>query len=809
MVARDWPDSDPSAERLAAAVAVLKAAPAASNLLSGGRAAGAAKRRRDPYRAGYIEGRLIEPPLPPERLLALAEENAVHGPCIVAKAYDAVGRGWTLEPEDNGAVGQGVTVASAAEETARLAARLEALTPDLSFTELLFQAAYEREAVGWAAWEVVRGADGQIGALYPLPAHTLRACSDPDVWCQRVLGSGDSRYFAVFGTERVIDPDTGRDAPTLDAEARASEILLFRGYSARSRHYGVPLWINAAPAIAELSAIREYNVSWFASGGMTDKLLHVSAADPATAATISAAIREQFQQAKGIGHTTVFTAGTPDVSVGVTFLAPGAGGQAGRREGQFIDRRDALIKEILMAHSVPPYRIGWAEMGALGGNAAREMLRSYAQNAVLPLQTMMADRLNQTLFGPQGFNLTGFRWRFVPLAWDETEFNLEMAVRAVEAGILSPNEGRRLLGMETVDEPAMGRHYRQGTPVGESGGEVALRAAQGAEPARPDALEVLTEFRDALQAVVGSEDGSGLEIEKFNPYHDSRGRFTTGQGAASVTLRPYSDGQKERIATSTGAGGLVPDVDMPLPQPTMVSRVSVPDTDVHERIRNMFGRDLTDGEIAGLTGAPDGALVSIHPLEGNRLAMKAEHPHVVQMIRIVERTSDGLVLHNESFFADAGAPDGFGTRALATQVATAQRLGVRRMETNAARGKGMNGYYTWPCLGYDTAIPLTSLKRGAVKSLPPSLSNATRLHEVMTSADGRAWWKQWGVGLHMEFDLTPGSAAALRLAAYLREKGITKASSGGPYAHARDTAIILTDADEALLDRIAERIPWQ
>jgi PBSX family phage portal protein len=459
-----------------------------------------ARAGRDPYRDEYVTGEVIEPPLPPEHLLALVEQNAIHAACIAAKAYDAVGRGWLLEPEGGDRARQQAGQAGQPDIealTADLSARLEALTPDLSFSELLFQAAYEREAIGWSAWEVVRNADGSIGAIYPLPAHTVRATRDPELWCQ---GIGlRRRYFVTFGSERVVDPRTGRDDPALSPDERASEILLFRGYAPRSAEYGVPLWVSAAPAIVELAAIREYNISWFASGGMADRLLHVQAADPATAEAISTAIREQFQAAKGIGHTTVFSAGTPDVSIDVKLLSPSA---EGRRDGQFSQRREDLIREVLMAHAVPPYRIGWAELGGLGGNAAREMLRSYKQDAVQPLQTLLEDRLNQTLFGPKGFDLRGVRWRFAPLSWDETELNLDLAVRAVEAGILSPNEGRTVLGLSPVNDPAMDRHYRQGAPLG----AVAMRESrESRESVTAGAVRLLEELQRALEASIAAE----------------------------------------------------------------------------------------------------------------------------------------------------------------------------------------------------------------------------------------------------------------------------------------------------------------
>ena len=59
---------------------------------------------RDPFTAFYVQGIALEPPLPPERLLNLTEENSLHSACLMAKATDACGRGWSFEPKDGGKV---------------------------------------------------------------------------------------------------------------------------------------------------------------------------------------------------------------------------------------------------------------------------------------------------------------------------------------------------------------------------------------------------------------------------------------------------------------------------------------------------------------------------------------------------------------------------------------------------------------------------------------------------------------------------------------------------------------------------------
>jgi len=107
----------------------------------------ASRQITDPFEHLYTEGRAIEPPLPPGALLQLLEENPIHAACIAAKVDDAVGRGWTVEDGDE----------------KQWQERLENITPDATWSEVLRAVVRDFIAIGWGALEVVRvGSD--IGA---------------------------------------------------------------------------------------------------------------------------------------------------------------------------------------------------------------------------------------------------------------------------------------------------------------------------------------------------------------------------------------------------------------------------------------------------------------------------------------------------------------------------------------------------------------------------------------------------------------------------------------------------------------------
>lgn len=443
----------------------------------------------------YEADRAIRPPLPMEKLLALAEENALHAAAINAKVTDAVGRGWALEREDGDeaedqdrerlerelqAWMDRVTIAAPAPPAGRR----------LTFPQLVKQLVRGYEQVGWGVWEVAREGE-EIVALYPLPGHTLRAVKpdprDPDGPRLYVQVRGERRvYFKEFGERREIDPATGREA----AGGDANEVLILQHYSERTPYYGIPPWVSGVPCMAELAAIREYNVSWFSSGGTGDRHMHVTAKDLTVAKELADSILAQMQEAKGVGHVTTISHGTEDTEVSVQLMSP----EVGKREGQFRDRREDLAIEVLIAHQVPPYRVGWALMGSLGGSTAREALDAYRYGVIEPIQEDVESLLNATIFSEEGggFPLRGYRFRFKDPDWSELEMELRLATEVVEHGMATPNEGRGLVGLDPGDDPALDRYYYQGQPIS---------AGAGAR----EATDVLREFKRALDAIVQAE----------------------------------------------------------------------------------------------------------------------------------------------------------------------------------------------------------------------------------------------------------------------------------------------------------------
>jgi GNAT superfamily N-acetyltransferase len=192
----------------------------------------------------------------------------------------------------------------------------------------------------------------------------------------------------------------------------------------------------------------------------------------------------------------------------------------------------------------------------------------------------------------------------------------------------------------------------------------------------------------------------------------------------------------------------------------------------------LLGRKARLADLASLMGAPDDAIVGLDFDPNNLnvpLSLSAEGPGY-EMYRTLSRDDAGRpFLTNDSFQVDKDhRGQGLGARAFGRQVEHAVRLGVDRIEADAASEYGMNGYYTWPRFGYDGEIPReirTLIEAGQVS--PPG--DPRRVSDLMKTEEGRAWWKENGTSFRATFDLEDGSLSRRVWDGYLAEKAKTPA----------------------------------
>lgn len=189
-----------------------------------------------------------------------------------------------------------------------------------------------------------------------------------------------------------------------------------------------------------------------------------------------------------------------------------------------------------------------------------------------------------------------------------------------------------------------------------------------------------------------------------------------------------------------------------------------------EMVRKLFGRRVSDRALSGAVGALDGAIVRIKAIPAG-VDATIIHKYIDDQSRTIQKDRDGkLRILNDYFRKSRNAPKQVGIISFAREVAGARALGVDYISTFAAGSYGdtyYNGYYTWARFGYNA-----NLTGSEIDELPPALKSATTLNQLMRLPGGPEWWKVYGIGREMRFDLGENSESLRILQDYLREHRI-------------------------------------
>ncbi|MGH9838060.1 MAG: hypothetical protein ACREEM_04675 [Blastocatellia bacterium] len=196
------------------------------------------------------------------------------------------------------------------------------------------------------------------------------------------------------------------------------------------------------------------------------------------------------------------------------------------------------------------------------------------------------------------------------------------------------------------------------------------------------------------------------------------------------------------------------------------------ETGAADLARDLFGRDVSDEELAAAAGALDGAALNVSVRKGSELFVEIVHPLIVRQERGFRRDANReLYVWNHHFEKRHDAPPGVGLRSFKTQVEGARRLDVRRVELWAAgdlNDRSYNGYLTWAIFGFDA--PLTAEEQQEL-ALSPQLAGAQTVNELFQRG-GRDWWRVSGTARGMRFELSDDSSMMQIFRSHLKSKGL-------------------------------------
>ncbi len=440
----------------------------------------------DRFGSEYKEHGLVEPLYNPDALARLLEINTWHYRCVYTKAQDVAGLGWGLSP---------VTTKEKPSEAEREVLN-KLFTKGISgadtLEEMLTEAVVDWEAIGDLYLQVVRegnSADGVPALLSHLPSYTMRIHYQGNRYAQLRDARSKVRWFKKFGYDKDVDMNTGEEAPlgTLDSSVRASEVIHINHYFARSDFYGLPPVVPAVGAIEGMRALRDYNISFFDNFGVPSYAVYITgeydlgetlddagAPDPNGEYAIVRQIKDHLNEIKNDPHSPMIIAipsaanATGEVTVTFEKLAVEV------KESSFRLYRKDNRDEILVAHGMPPYRVGVNETGSLGGSTAEDATGVYKNSVLAPRKHDLASVVTNKIIR-EGFDFTDWEFFFNDLDTDDEVHDVEVGTFMFERAAMTPNDIIRNFGdrfgiSQVENLLGMDYHYLAGVAL-ELGGE--------------------------------------------------------------------------------------------------------------------------------------------------------------------------------------------------------------------------------------------------------------------------------------------------------------------------------------------------
>lgn len=422
----------------------------------------------------YIEQNdLIPLPFEAESLLFLKDNCSYFDSCVKQIAKDVIGQGYTIE------LREGMKESKDEKDSILNFIENSGGDRDETFEETLERGIIDWGCIGWWGWEVSRAVKGNkkgnVNGFWHVPAQTIRVHKDHDKYCQV---RGDKKvWFKRFGQKDEIDRHSGK---TLTEERmqeekdnpedkdkkikRANEMIYFRNYYPQSDYYGAPNILPSVGSVTALIGVRDYNLAFFENYGVPAALIILKGRwDKASAKKICDFLDVEIKGSDN-AHKTMAIHPSKDSEFIFEKLSMEV------KEGSFDKYQKTLRDEVLVVYKMPPYRIGIAEVGKLGGSTASEATRIYVASVVTPLEKTV-ERLVTDKLIVEGLGVKNYTFNLNELDVRDLDAIAKRDQLYFQMGALTPNQILKRQGKETYTE---GDQYYVGSafiPVGEEPAE--------------------------------------------------------------------------------------------------------------------------------------------------------------------------------------------------------------------------------------------------------------------------------------------------------------------------------------------------
>lgn len=422
-----------------------------------------------------------------KKLCELLDNNTYHRRCCEVVAEDASGYGYNIIPKNQ--------IQDDSNESEEQKEFIENFLTTLytPINTALYRYCYDKRAVGCGCMEVLREnkSESNIVDLNPIPVFNMLIHRDGVRVLQRV--GAKYRWFVLYGKNMTPDGvkfdvncDTGEQVEydSLEPSERANELIWGVNYAPHTPTYGSAKIVPAIRAVFGDLSRAKFNSSFFQNYGMPSYAVVVTGdfdtgADPDDpdydeTETLKYKIKENMENAVKNPHSAfAMLVPSTEGNVHVQFHKLNAGGS---NEASFRLYRADNRDEIMSAHGVPPYRIGMAINGSLGGSTSVESGNIYNTSIIQPIKKKNEDIINDVLVREYnriyGTNENQLNWLFKIEEIDKRDYlkDLQSANMLFSMGAMTPRQiceslGKQIGAVADPDNPYLDEYFIHGTPL--------------------------------------------------------------------------------------------------------------------------------------------------------------------------------------------------------------------------------------------------------------------------------------------------------------------------------------------------------
>ena len=402
------------------------------------------------------ENGLVPLPFNVNRLLDLQDNCTFFDSCARQIANDVVAQGYDLVPVEEGKEDK-----AKRKEIADLFD--DPNKEDETLLDIIKKNIIDWGVVGWFGIEVSRAgaaADHRVNGLFHMPAHTIRVHRERQKYCQ--VRDTRKRWFKRFGADIVVSAETGLEHKSSKHEA--NELIFYGEYYAKNTYYGRPNILPAVGAVFGLIGVRDYNLEFFENYGIPAALVTLEGEwEEGSAKLISDFIDNEIKGTEN-AHRTVVLELTEGANITWKPLVVEV------KEGHFAVYYKSLRDEVLSSYKMPPYRIGIAEVGSLGGTTASTADRIYVESIVQPLQLMVARIINTKII-QEGLQCDTYKLVFKKIDTRDWKALVERWKVLFGMAVITPGWIAEQLALDTKDMVHADEYFvsNQFAPLAEAG----------------------------------------------------------------------------------------------------------------------------------------------------------------------------------------------------------------------------------------------------------------------------------------------------------------------------------------------------